>query len=83
VATVFLVITIPLTGSQQTQNLTKTIDEKGAKQKGRYCKHGQSWQYTGGRQRMTVSRSFLARQVVLNSVQYIQFSMGVLGTIFM
>jgi hypothetical protein len=53
--------------------------KKGEKQKGGYCKCGQSWQYTGGCQRMMATRSFLARQVVFNSVQYTQFSMGVSG----
>ena len=56
-------------------------DEKGAKQKGGCYECAWAGRYTGGRQRMTATRSFLARQtILLNWVWYTQLSMGASGT---
>ncbi len=54
-----LVIMIPLTGGRQMQNLLINLDEKGAKQNGGYYKHGRSFRYTGGCQRMLPAKKNL------------------------
>ncbi len=60
----------------------KPLMKKGQNKRGGIANMGGDV-YTGGHQRMTATRSFcfLARQVVLNSIRYAQFSMGVLGAI--